>query len=99
MGTPTANTTVGSAGQVVSSMNQDVPNGNSNYNGRYVSFETSGGRGLTLQENLTYSKALGLQPGNQSAAGGSDVDNFNPSEQYGRRGLRPEAHLRYLHRL
>jgi hypothetical protein len=41
---------------------------------------------LTLQENFTYSKALGLQPGNQSASGATDVDNFNPSEQYGRQG-------------
>ena len=87
MGTPTSNATFGSAGQVVSGMNQDVPNGYSNYNGGYVSFKTSGWRGLTLQENLTYSKALGLQPGNQSASGATDVDNFNPSEQYGRQGF------------
>jgi len=86
MGTPTSNATFGSGGQVVSGMNQDVPNGYSNYNGGYVSLKTSGWRGLTLQENLTYSKALGLQPGNQSASGATDVDNFNPSEQYGRQG-------------
>jgi hypothetical protein len=87
MGTSTSNATFGSAGQVVSGMNQDVPNGYSNYNGAYVSFKTSGWRGLTLQENLTYSKALGLQPGNQSASGATDVDNFNPGEQYGRQGF------------
>jgi hypothetical protein len=87
MGTPTSNSTFGSAGQVVSGMNQDVPNGYSNYNGGYVSFKTSGWRGLTLQENLTYSKALGLQPGNQSASGATDVDNYNPSEQYGRQAF------------
>jgi hypothetical protein len=87
MGTPTSNATFGSAGQVVSGMNQDVPNGYSNYNGGYVSFKTSGWRGLTLQENLTYSKALGLQPGNQSASGSTDVDNYNPGEQYGREGF------------
>jgi len=87
MGTPTSNGTFGSAGQVVSGMNQDVPNGYSNYNGAYVSFKTSGWRGLTLQENLTYSKALGLQPGNQSASGATDVDNYNPGEQYGREGF------------
>jgi hypothetical protein len=87
MGTPTSSTAFGSAGQVVSGMNQDVPNGYSNYNGGYVSFKTSAFRGLTLQENLTYSKALGLQPGNQSASGATDVDNFNPSEQYGRQGF------------
>jgi hypothetical protein len=87
MGTPTSNATFGSAGQVVSGMNQDVPNGYSNYNGGYVTFKTSGWRGLTLQENLTYSKALGLQPGNQSASGATDVDNYNPSVQYGRQGF------------
>jgi hypothetical protein len=83
MGTPVAGAN-GSGGQVVSGMNQDVPNGYSNYNGGYVSLKTSGWRGLTLQENFTYSKALGLQPGNQSASGATDVDNYNPSEQYGR---------------
>ena len=87
MGTATSNSTFGSAGQVVSGMTQDVPNGYSNYHGGYVSFKTSGYRGLTLQENLTYSKALGLQPGNQSASGVSDVDNFNPGEQYGRQSF------------
>jgi hypothetical protein len=84
MGTATSNATFGAGGQVVSGMNQDVPNGYSNYNGGYVSFKVSAWRGLTLQENLTYSKALGLQPGNQSASGATDVDNYNPSEQYGR---------------
>lgn len=87
MGTPTSNAAYGSAGQVVSGMNQDVPNGYSNYNAGYVSFKTSAWRGLTLQENLTYSKALGLQPGNQSASGSTDVDNYNPGEQYGRQGF------------
>jgi len=87
MGTPTSNAAYGSAGQVVSGMNQDVPNGYSNYNAGYVSFKTSAWRGLTLQENLTYSKALGLQPGNQSASGSTDVDNYNPRTQYGRQGF------------
>ena len=87
MGTPTSNATFGSAGQVVSGMTQDIANGYSNYNGGYVSFKTSGFHGLTLQENLTFSKALGLQPGNQSASGASDVDNYNPGEQYGRQGF------------
>jgi len=45
MGTPTSNSTFGSAGQVVNGMNQDVPDGYSNYNGGYVSFKTSGWRG------------------------------------------------------
>ncbi len=87
MGTATSNATYGSGGQVVSGMNQDVPNGYSNYNGGYISFKTSGWRGLTLQENFTWSKALGTQPGNQSASGATDVDNYNPSEQYGRQAF------------
>jgi hypothetical protein len=87
MGTATSNTTYGSAGQIVSGLYQDTPNGYSNYHGGYVSFKVSSFHGITLQENLTYSKALGLQPGNQSASGGSDVDNFNPGEQYGRQGF------------
>jgi hypothetical protein len=87
MGTPTSNATFGSAGQVVSGLTQDTPNGYSNYNGGYVSFKASGFHGLTLQENLTWSKALGLGANNQSASGVSDVDNYNESEQYGRQAF------------
>jgi hypothetical protein len=87
MGTATSNTTYGSAGQVVSGLTQDSPIGYSNYNGGYVSFKASSFHGLTLQENLTYSKALGLGANNQSASGTTDVDNFNQSEQYGRQSF------------
>jgi hypothetical protein len=87
MGTADSNSTFGSAGQIVSGLYQDTPNGYSNYNGGYVSFKTSGFRGLTLQENLTYSKALGLGANNQSASSATDVDNYNPSEQYGRQSF------------
>jgi hypothetical protein len=84
MGTADSNATFGAGGQVTAGLTQDTPIGYSNYNGGYVSFKTSGFRGLTLQENLTYSKALGLNAANQSASGASNVDNFNLSEQYGR---------------
>jgi hypothetical protein len=87
MGTPTSNATYGSAGQVVSGLTQDTPNGYSNYHGGYVSFKSSNFRGLTFQENLTYSKALGLNVPTQSASGASDVDNFNLGEQYGRQAF------------
>ena len=84
MGTATSNTTFGSAGQIVSGMYQDNPVGFADYSGGYVSFKTSGWRGLTLQENLTYSKALGLGAIDQSASGATNVDNFNLREGYGR---------------
>lgn len=68
MGTPTGNTTYGSAGQVVTGLSMGTSAGYSNYHGGYVSFKASSFHGLTLQENLTYSKALGLGAYNQSTS-------------------------------
>jgi hypothetical protein len=87
MGTADSNATYGSAGQMVTGISTDTPVGYSNYNGGYVSFKTSGFRGLTLQENLTFGKALGLGANNQSNSSEAAEDSFNPSEQYGRQSF------------
>jgi hypothetical protein len=84
MGTADSNATYGSAGQMVAGISADAPVGFSNYHGGYVSFKTSGFRGLTLQENFTYAKALGTGSNNQSSSGTVAEDSFNPGEQYGR---------------
>jgi hypothetical protein len=73
----------GSAGQMVSGISSDTPVGHSNYNGGYVSFKASSFHGLTAQENLTWSKALGLGANNQSSSGTVAEDSFNLNEQYG----------------
>ncbi len=87
MGTPTSNTTYGSAGQVVTGLSMGTAAGFSNYHGGYVSFKTTNFHGLTLQENFTYAKALGLGAYNQSTSSIAAEDNYNLREQYGRQGF------------
>jgi hypothetical protein len=87
MGTPTSSATYGGAGQVVTGLSIGTANGYSNYHGAYVSFKASDFHGLTLQENLTISKALGLNAYNQSTSSIAAVDSFNLREQYGRQSF------------
>ncbi len=87
MGTPTSNATYGSAGQVVTGLSMGTSAGFSNYHGAYVSFKTSGYHGLTLQENFTYAKALGLGAYNQSTSSIAAEDSYNLREQYGRQAF------------
>ena len=84
MGTATSNTTYGSAGQVVTGLSVGTSAGWGNYHGGYVSFKASNFHGLTLQENLTFSKALGLGSYNQSTSSITAEDSFNLRQQYGR---------------
>jgi Carboxypeptidase regulatory-like domain len=84
MGTATSNTTYGSAGQVVTGLSVGTSQGYSNYHGGYVTFKVSSFRGLTLQENLTFSKALGLGAYNQSTSSITAEDSYNLREQYGK---------------
>lgn len=83
MGTATSNTTYGSAGQVVTGLSIGTADGYSNYHGGYISFKASSWHGLTAQENLTFSKALGLGAYNQSTSSQTADDSFNLKQQYG----------------
>ena len=87
MGTATSNATYGSAGQITTGLSMGTPAGYSNYNGGYVSFRASGFHGLTLQENLTLSKALGLGAYTQSTSSITAEDNYNLRQQYGPQGF------------
>jgi hypothetical protein len=86
-GSPTTNTTYGGAGQTVTGISIGTPDGYANYHGGYVSFKASGFRGLTLQENLTWSKALGLGTYNQSTSSITAQDSYNLANQYGRQSF------------
>ena len=86
MGTPLSGT-YGGAGQVVTGLSMGTGAGYSNYNGGYVSFKMNDFHGVTLQENLTYSKALGLGAYNQSSSSIAAEDNYNLAQQYGRQGF------------
>ncbi len=87
MGTATSNAQYGSAGQVVTGLSMGTAAGYSNYNGGYVSFKMNNFHGITLQENLTVSKALGLGAYNQSTSSIAAEDNYNLKQQYGRQGF------------
>jgi hypothetical protein len=87
MGTTTSNATYGGAGQVITGLSMGTADGYSNYHGGYVSFKANNWHGMTLQENFTYSKALGLGAYNQSTSSQAAEDNFNLREQYGRQGF------------
>ncbi len=87
MGTATSNATYGGAGQVVTGLSMGTPAGYGNYHGGYVSFKTNSFHGMTLQENLTFSKALGLGSYNQSTSSIGAEDNYNLSQQYGRQSF------------
>jgi hypothetical protein len=87
MGTTTSNATYGGAGQVTTGLSMGTADGFSNYHGGYVSFKANNFHGLTLQENLTWSKALGLGAYNQSTSSEAAEDNFNLHQQYGRQGF------------
>jgi hypothetical protein len=83
MNTPIAGSPFGSTGQLVSGLTMGTSQGYSNYNGGYVSFKTTNFRGLTLQENLTYSKALGLNAYAQSTSGTVANDSYDLRKNYG----------------
>jgi hypothetical protein len=83
MGTTTSNTTYGGAGQIVTGLSEGTGDGYSNYHGAYVTFKTSAWHGITAQENLTFSKALGLNAYNQSTSSTTSLDAFNLKTQYG----------------
>ena len=87
MGTTTSNAAYGGTGQVVTGLSMATAAGYSNYHGGYVSFKTNNFHGMTLQENLTLSKALGLGAYNQSTSSTAAEDNYNLSQQYGRQGF------------
>jgi hypothetical protein len=81
--TSPANAVYGSAGQVVTGLSIALSDGYSNYNGGYLSLKVSNWHGLTAQENLTFSKALGLGAYNQYTSSITAEDSYNLKQQYG----------------
>jgi hypothetical protein len=83
MGTPIPGQANGANGQVGSGIALMTPDGHSNYNGGFVTFKMNNWKGLSVQENLTYSKALGTQAAAQSQSGATVLDPFNLDADYG----------------
>ncbi len=83
-GTCNATTSIGCAGQYTDGAYQNASIGYANYNAAFISLKTSDWRGLTMQSNFTWSKALGLGSQAQSSSVLTALDPFNLKEQYGR---------------
>jgi hypothetical protein len=79
-----ATTTVGCAGAYSDGAYLNASIGHGNYNAGFVSLKMADWKGVTLQNNFTWSKALGLGAQAQSSSVLTLLDPFNPDEQYGR---------------
>lgn len=73
----------GAAGQLGTGLSVGTAAGYGNYHGGYLSFKISDFHGITLQENLTFSKALGLDDSAQSSSGLIANDSYDLSKSYG----------------
>jgi hypothetical protein len=65
----------------------DTANGHSNYNAGFASLKMAEWRGLTMQSNFTWAKALGTGAQAQASSELTALDPFNMSEMYGRQAF------------
>jgi len=82
--TPIPGSPNGAAGAFTSGAYQNASIGYGNYNSAFVSLKMADWRGLTMQSNFTWSKALGIGAQAQSSSVLTALDPFNLKEQYGR---------------
>ncbi len=71
------------AGQISSNVAMTTSLGHGNYNAAFATLKLNDWKGITLQNNLTWSKALGTGGVVQATSGQVSVDSFNFDEQYG----------------
>ena len=77
------NTPNGANGQLSSGVGINASIGHGNYNAGFVSMRMNGWRGITMQQNLTWSKALGTGAEVQATSGYTVDDPFNLDAMYG----------------
>jgi len=82
-GTSAAPTTCGSGGQMSSGVGVNASVGHGNYNGAFVSLKMTNWHGITLQENFTWSKALGTGALVQATSEYTTNDPFDNHNGYG----------------
>ncbi len=83
MGTAIPGQVQGANGQLGSGVGLTGSTGYGNYNGGFVSFKASDFRGLTLQENFTWSKAMGTGAEAQATSSYTANDAFDLKKSYG----------------
>jgi hypothetical protein len=73
----------GANGQISGGVGVNASVGHGNYNAGFVSFKMNSWRGLTMQHNFTWSKALGTGSFVQATSEETVVDPFDLDKQYG----------------
>src|ERR1700719_129543 len=71
------------AGQMSSNVTMSTSLGHGNYNAGFITFKVNDWHGFTLQNNFTYSKALGTGAVIQATSQETAVDPYNLDTQYG----------------
>ena len=75
--------TMTSAGQIGSYVAMATSLGHGNYNAAFATVKINNWNGITLQNNFTWSRALGTGDVVQATSSQVSVDSFNLNEQYG----------------
>ena len=83
LNSPIGTSVFGANGQISSGITVNASNGHGNYNAGFVSLRMDNWHGLTLQQNFTYSKALGTGAVAQSTSSYTENDAFNLNNMYG----------------
>jgi hypothetical protein len=81
--TPIPGSANGTAGQFSSGVAVNASVGHGNYNAGFASLKMADWRGLTMQSNFTWSKALGTGALVQATSGYTPDDPYNLNEMYG----------------
>jgi hypothetical protein len=76
-------TMMNTAGQMSSNVTMSTSLGHGNYNGGFITLKMTDWHGVTLQNNFTYSKALGTGAVVQATSEVTAVDPYNLDTQYG----------------
>jgi hypothetical protein len=79
--------TFGTRGQLTSGVDLNTSLGYANYNAGFASLKMADWKGLTMQSNFTYSKALGTGSFVQATSAYTPLDAFNLDSTYGRQGF------------
>ena len=83
LNSPLLTSAFGSNGQLSSGVGANASIGHGNYNGAFVSLKMTNWHNVTLQQNLTYSKALGTGAFVQATSEYTPNDPFNLDNMYG----------------
>jgi hypothetical protein len=83
LNTPIPGSAFGANGQLTSGVGENASIGYGNYNAGFVTLKMSDWHGLTLQQNFTYSKALGTVSVVQATSGFTSVNPYDIGAGYG----------------